>query len=326
MERGRPSGPVRPDTRHREQCEHAPRPAPEGEPAAVAPKCGRDRDVAPAAAGEEVDGGDEERQQHRHEHDLDRPPADDAVSEVDVARRPGRERDPLLERVDDVLGRPADLPQACGVQRVRLLPGPVGAGRDRHRRDAACDERRLLVRAEREPEVDELAEGARPSRLHVGLRRQLRADGLDEARRRGTGGVAGRPRGVAAPFPATASRSTTAMTSWRSGAWAANSAAPRPPSTAPSVERKRSEYGRVSRAAPPAGRVRPCELDERGRAGGVVVRAGAGSVVVAVGEDDDRLVGQPAASPPRGSTSWIRPRPGTTALKRCRAARRSRTA
>ena len=83
------------------------------------------------------------------------------------------------------------------------------------------------------------------------------------------------------------------MTSWRWGAWAANSAAPSPPTVA-AVGGQEEERVRERQARCPAGRrVRPRELDEDGRAGGVVVRAGAGAAVVAVGEDDDRLVREP---------------------------------
>ena len=112
------------------------------------------------------------------EHELDRPAADDPAAEVDVARRPGRERDALLERVEHVLRGAADLAErGSRLQALRRVAdarscGPVAGGRDRDRRDAAGDERRLLVEAEREAEIDELAERARPPRLGAGLARR----------------------------------------------------------------------------------------------------------------------------------------------------------
>src|SRR5581483_3768813 len=211
---------------------------------------------APPAAREEVDGRCEIRQEHPDEHELDRPAAHDPAAEVDVARRPGREGDPLLQRVEDVLGGATDLQEAADVERRGDIGAaasrPVAAGRDRDRGHAAADERRLLVAAVREAEIDELAERARPRRIGAGLRGELRPHGLREP---GVGerGVSPPSSSRGRPAPAIASRSSTAITCGASGACAANHAAPMPPWTAPSVERKSSVYGSRARAALPDG-------------------------------------------------------------------------
>ena len=91
---------------------------PEADAAAQAAERRRQRDAPPPAVREEIDGGDEERQQHRHEHELDRPPAHDPLAQVDVARRPLREVEPLVERAEQLLRRAADHRQARAVQAV----------------------------------------------------------------------------------------------------------------------------------------------------------------------------------------------------------------
>ena len=139
---------------------------PEAEPAAIAAESRRDADPPSAAAGEEIDGRRQERQQHRDEHDLDRPTLDDPLPEEDVARRALRERDPLLHRVDRVLRSEADDGEMRDVEPVcapgRRVGRPRPGCRDGHRRDAAAHERRLLVRVEREAERHELLQAARP--------------------------------------------------------------------------------------------------------------------------------------------------------------------
>src|SRR4051794_34110035 len=191
----RPRDTASPGAGEREDPEDDARPEPEGEPAPVAPKGGGNADPPPAAAREEVDGRREIREQCPDEQELDRPAADDAGAEVDVARRPGCERDPLLHRVDGSLRGPPDLAEAVhpkpGSVVAETRARPVAARRDGDRGDAAGDERRLLVSRVREREVDELPEGARPAGLGPCLGRELGPDGLDEPRRRRTGRVAG---------------------------------------------------------------------------------------------------------------------------------------
>ena len=70
------------------------------------------------AAGEEVDRSDRERQERSQEHELHRPAADEARSDVDVARRTLRELEAGVERADQVLGRPAELAQPRGAERA----------------------------------------------------------------------------------------------------------------------------------------------------------------------------------------------------------------
>ena len=79
---------------------------------------------------------------------------------VHVARRSLRKLEAGVERADEVLGRPAELAQARGVERVVLedLRRGVRDGGERHCRDATGDERPLLSEGERKAEVEQLAE------------------------------------------------------------------------------------------------------------------------------------------------------------------------
>src|SRR5207247_9909695 len=194
VEGRRPRIAVWPDPDCREDGKETAAPGPEGEPAAVAPEGRRNADAAPAAAREEVDGCREERQQGADEHELDRPAAHDPAADEDVAGGPRAERDPLLHRIQGVLGRSADLQEPPAVEAPRVVAEPaarpVGRGRDRQRRDAAGDERGVLVAAVREAEVDQLANRAVVTRLGADLGWEACPAGPDEAWGRGAGRVA----------------------------------------------------------------------------------------------------------------------------------------
>ena len=154
-----------PEAERAEDEEDSADPGPEAEPAAVATESRCDADTTPAAAGKEVDGGREKRQQHGEEHDLDRPAANQSLAKEDVARRALRKRDSLLHRVDRVLGREPYLAEASDVELPTTLLArgwPSTGRRDGNRRDSAADEGRLLVGIEREREAGELLEPARP--------------------------------------------------------------------------------------------------------------------------------------------------------------------
>ncbi len=169
---------------------------------------------------------------------------------------------------------------------------PVAAGRDRHRGHAARDEGRLLVRAEREAEVDELAERARPAGLAPRLGGELGPDRLHEARRRRPRRIAGEleARHAVARDRVEVDDGDDVLALGRVGGELGRAE----PADGPAVGGQEEERVRERQARRPAGRrVCPRELDEDGRAGGVVVRARAGAAVVAVGEDDDRLVREP---------------------------------
>ncbi len=139
--------------------------SPEEQAAAQAARRRRERDPAAAAAGEQVDGADQERQQGCQQHELDRPAADDPRSEIDVARRSLRQLEPGIERADEILRRPAELAQALAAEAgiAEALGGAVGNGGERHRGDAARDEGSLLAEGEREAEIEQLAQRARPA-------------------------------------------------------------------------------------------------------------------------------------------------------------------
>ena len=85
--------------------------------------------MSPPAAREQVDGGDEEGQQRRDQHELDRPAPDDAIPEPDVARRPLRELEPLVERAEQLLRGAADRPEPLHVERLGHVGERVGGSR-----------------------------------------------------------------------------------------------------------------------------------------------------------------------------------------------------
>ena len=177
------------------------------------------------------------------------------------------------------------------------------------------DERRLLVAAVREAEVDELPERARRARGSAPVSAASRARTVSTSPGVGERGrVAGELEPRPARGPAIASRLTTAITFRRSGACAANQAAPSPPSTAPSVERKTSVYGSAhagarrrqarrrarARAAPPSRR--RC----RSRPGPTPVSSRCAMTTIVFCE-------RPAFATSR-LTKRTRPRPGTSAV------------
>ena len=157
-----------PDADEAEEEEHRPDPQPEAEPAAVRAQRGRDGDLPPPAAREQVDRDDDERQQHRHQCELDCPSSDEPAAEKDVAVRAAGELEPFVERAEQRLRGAADVRHLLPVQALRRVPErrrwAVTAGRDRDRRNPAADERRLLVEAEREAQIGQLSERARPAR------------------------------------------------------------------------------------------------------------------------------------------------------------------
>ncbi len=170
---------LRPAAGLRDDCEGEPDEEPEAEPAEVAPHRGPERDPSPAAVREEVDGHREEGDQRGDEHELDGPAPDDARPEVEVGRAAAGHLETLVDRADQGLRGRAQL----RVARVREQPlqprlavelsglGRVALGRDRERGDTSPDERRLLVEAVREGEVEQLTRCARPKRQPAGLLR-----------------------------------------------------------------------------------------------------------------------------------------------------------
>ncbi len=266
--------------------------------AAQAAEGRRQRDAPPSAVREEIDGGDEERQQHRHEHELDRPPAHDPLAQVDVARRPLREVEPLVERAEQLLRRAADHRQARAVQAVRRVAEGrrrhVPRGRDRHRRDPAREHRALLVEGVRESKGEELLPGGRAHGREARLLRDARGRRLHER----VGGGAGRVRGdLEAGRPGARDRvevdqreRAVPVRGRRRELVGAD------PAEGAAVGREEDErvggpHGRRRRGARERRlRIRAGELDQRRRPRGVVVRARADPEVVAVRRDDDLLL------------------------------------
>ena len=175
--------------------------------------------------------------------------------------------------------------RAVGERRRR----PLAGGRQRDGGDAARDERPLFVEREREAEVDQLLRRARRAAPAC---RSARARASRPSRRATAAGERGLSPVITmrgGPRPAIASRLIVATT-WN-GECSAKRSAPSPPKAPPSVERKTivcAERTRWPRRR--AGlRVAARELDQRGGAARVVVRAGPGARVVPVRHHDDRV-------------------------------------
>ena len=162
---------MRPPAHEAEELEEERDEQPEQDAAPQASDRRHEPDPATAEEREEVDRRDEERQQRGDEHDLDRPAADDPRAEPDVRRRPLRQLEPFVERREQLLRRAPDLAEPRPALRRADKPGRVAdlarrtvAGRgERQRRDAAPEERRLLVRAEGKREIEQLSQRARAS-------------------------------------------------------------------------------------------------------------------------------------------------------------------
>ena len=88
--------------------------APEEQPAAQAAHRRRERDPPPPAAREQVDRADREGQQRGEQHELDRPAADEARADVDVARRTLLELEAGVERADRLCAARPSSSSRCG--------------------------------------------------------------------------------------------------------------------------------------------------------------------------------------------------------------------
>ena len=288
---------------------------PHCDPAAEAADCGQERDAAPPAVREEIDDRDEVRDEQREQEDLDRPAAYEALTRPHERCRSLGQLEPLVERTDELLRRTADLPDARGRERAASIGERLGwtrpRRRDREGGDPSGNERSLAVQREREPEVDQLRDDARPPRRPARLLRDPPRGRLDEARR-------GRARRVACDldprFAEPADRVEVDRRDDRE--WRVRGEAQR----AEPTERAgigREEDDRVSRAHARAGRRRERiaarELDERCGAGGVVVRTRAVAGVVTVSHHDDRLARLSARDGPEVLQAR-RPRPGIVAV------------
>jgi hypothetical protein len=185
---------VGPGAEEPEQLEQDDHPGPEGKPAAEGSQCRRQRNAPPPAAGEQVDGGGEEGQQAGDQHQLDRPAADQARAEVQVARRPLRELEPFVERAEQILRRAPYLVELVDAQPLRHVVHGIGrvvvGGRQRQRARSVRQERRLLVERVGEREVGELPEDRVARRPPPDLRSYARGRGLDQRSGRVAGNVA----------------------------------------------------------------------------------------------------------------------------------------
>ena len=306
---------VRPPADEAEELEEQRNEEPEEHAATEAPERRQEPDAASSEEREEVDRRYEERQQRGDEHDLDRPAAHDPRAEPDVRGRPLRQLEALVERCEELLRGAADLAEPCSALRrldearcVTYLARRTVAGRgDRQRRDAVPEQRRLLVRAEREGEIEELSQGTRALRLAASL--------LEHAgRRRRKERAARNPRSVARELESRCVVSGDRVEVDGGGHIPRERRVVREMSCADAAERAavcREEHERVRRRHAARGgrrcrgarraRVRPGQLDQRGGARGIVVRTGSGAAVVTMGDKHDRRRASARARPRRDS-------------------------
>src|SRR5205807_4572920 len=103
--------------------------------------------------------------------------------EVHVRRRSLGEIASLVERAEQLLRGAAELRQPDAIEPLRRVAErrrwAIAGARDRHRRNAAAHERGLLVEAEGEREVEQLAKRARPRGPRPGLVGDPECGGLD---------------------------------------------------------------------------------------------------------------------------------------------------
>ncbi len=298
LERNRERHPAREGADQDEKREHGADEEPEADPAAQASQRRRKWDAPAPAVREEVDRRDEEREEHRHEHELDCPAAHDPLPQIDVARRPLGEVEPLVERAEQLLRRTADHRETCPVESVRRVAERLGRdvarGRERDRRDSAREHRALLEERVREREGDQLLPGGRTHRRQPGLLGDPRRSGLHK----GVGGGASSVRGdLEAGRPGAGDRVEIDQCERAVPVRGRRGELVRPdPAERASVCRqehegvRRAHEGRRRRAGKRRLRVRAGQLDQRRGPGGVVVRARADPEVVAMRGDDDLLL------------------------------------
>jgi hypothetical protein len=148
-------------------------------------------------------------------------------------------------------------PLGCVAERRRRTVARRG---QRDRRDAAGDERALLVEGEREAEVGELPEGGRSPRPGAGLLGDPGGGSLDE-RRRGRASLVASELDAWRIMPAIESRLTTpTIFPW----WcSANRAGTEPAEGAAVRGEEEQRVGGDDCATPREAPVRPRELDQR---------------------------------------------------------------
>src|SRR5262249_53383418 len=155
----RPRWAVRPRSERLKTRENDAHEEPEQQPCPQRPRRASEPDALAPAEREEIDGGDEERDEQRDQHELDRPAARDPLVEPDVARGPLRELEAAVQRAERLLRRLAELRELTVVQAPGGVPErrrrPAAGARQRDRRDPARDERALFVERERKAEVDQ---------------------------------------------------------------------------------------------------------------------------------------------------------------------------
>ncbi len=213
-----------------------------------------------------------------------------------MPRRPSRELDAAVERREDRLGGPAEAEEAGWIEpsrrvrdRTRVV---VRCCAEPDRRDLAAEERRLLAVAERHAEVDELHEPTGPSRQPADLGSDLDVCG-SEQRRRGRAGLEARelePRLRAAREPVERDNRLDPVAEGR------RRREPLGTEAAVGATVRGEEDERVLGLRPARNRPEPSvaagELDQCGRARGVVVRARPDAGVVTVGENEDGVIGR----------------------------------
>ena len=262
-------------------------PEPDAEPAEIAAQAGR-AECAAVGSGREIDGRRQEGQERGDEDGTGASSRTGAGSRSrcrtacrSEPRRPRRaSRGGTARRARARRDARRSGPQACLLRRS----WPARARRDRDGGNAARDERRLLVEAEGEGEVDELRERAGARRLEPGLGANGGVGGGHERRARDSRRVAAElDPSVPGAWDADEVDDGREAVGVRRSASAGN--VRRPTLRGASVRGDEDERVRERRVAQVAR-----QLEERARSRAVVDGPGRSAQVVSVRNDRDRLL------------------------------------
>ncbi len=194
VERQRASVPVREEADQGEEPRQAPTPEPDAEPAPVAAQGGSQHELAPAEPRPEVDRRHEHGQEGDDEEELDREPAQHAAAEVHEGLGAARHLGGGVDREDERLSGASDLAEALGREGRAVVPGWHGPARCRGQRDggdALSQQRRLVVEADREAEIEELDERVLVAGRLLALGEEAGVRRRDECAGRATAVLAG---------------------------------------------------------------------------------------------------------------------------------------
>ena len=262
---------------------------PHAEPRALRAQGGPERKRTPPPANDQIDDSERERDDAQYQRQTCGPTTRSTIGEEEAVGRAKRSPDARVERADQRLGRATELtePLGCG---CRAGDGRRGrpVRRERDRRQSGGEETALLVERERHSEVDELRRNGRKRRADADLLR-------DAGRRCPNEGASGR-HGPIARDRKPGSTATEVVEDDDRDRVARQGRGRREPGCAGTTEcacvRRHEDEGVLrKRVGPELLRREPSrDLDERRRTGGVLAERLFRSCVVAMSNEDDRLL------------------------------------